>query len=180
MEEDDKPAAQPAPISSSRRFGRGRTALLAVLVALVAGAAGSLATSAFGYGDGPWHPGGFMDGPIDPAQIDRQVDHMMKHVAVEADATPDQQAKLVAIAQAAVKDLLPLRDKARADNKQMIDLFAASSIDRTAIERLRAEHIGLAETASKRIAQALGDAAEVLTPEQRRSLIDRLSSWHRG
>ncbi len=57
----------------------------------------------------------------------------------------------------------------------------------SAIERLRAEQIGLAETASKRIAQALADAADVLSPEQRRKVADWIAfgrpwwaRWHRG
>jgi periplasmic protein CpxP/Spy len=65
--------------------------------------------------------------------------------------------------------------------------LTAPTIDRSAIERLRAEKIGLAETASKRIAQGLADAAEVLSPEQRRKVADWLAfprpwwaRWHRG
>jgi hypothetical protein len=52
---------------------------------------------------------------------------------------------------------------------------------------LRAENIGLAETASKRIAQALADTADVLSPEQRRKVADWMAlgrpwwaRWHRG
>jgi Spy/CpxP family protein refolding chaperone len=63
--------------------------------------------------------------------------------------------------------------------------LTAPTIDRTAIERLRAEQIALADTASKRIAQALADATEVLNPEQRRKIADWVTSgpwarWHRG
>jgi len=127
-----------------------------------------------------------MGGSFDPAQVDRHVERMIKHLAVEADASADQQAKLVAIAKGAVNDLLPLRDKLQANRGQAFDLFTAGNVDRAAIERLRGEQLALAETASKRIAQALGDAAEVLNPEQRRTLVDRLSyfhawrHWHRG
>ena len=42
------------------------------------------------------------------------------------------------------------------------------------IERLRTEQVALVDTFSKRVAQALGDAGEVLNPEQRRKLADRL------
>jgi periplasmic protein CpxP/Spy len=39
--------------------------------------------------------------------------------------------------------------------------------------------MGLAEAASKRFAQALGDASEVLTPEQRRKIAERIE-WRRN
>ena len=64
--------------------------------------------------------------------------------------------------------------------------ISAPTIDHAAIERLRAEQIVLAETASKRITQALTDAVDVLNPEQRRKVADWVASsgpwarWHRG
>ena len=117
---------------------------------------------------------------------DDRIDRMTKHMAIELDATADQQVKIATIAKAAVADLRPLREKAQAARSEAIALLTAPSIDRTAIERLRAEQIGLAETASRRIAQALTDAIEVLNPEQRRKVSDWISSsppwgrWHRG
>jgi len=108
-------------------------------------------------------------------------------LAIELDATADQQVKVANIAKAAVADLRPLREKAQAARAQAVALLPAPTIDRSAIERLRAEQIGLAETASKRIAQALADAAEVLSPEQRRKVAEWTafgrpwwSRWHRG
>jgi protein CpxP len=178
-------APQPAP-----RSGRGRVALLLVLVALVGAVAGGIATNAFGQAPMLWHArpfmGGPFGGPLDPAQVDRHVERVIKHLAVEADASADQQAKLVAIAKGAVADLLPLREKVQANRAKAIDLFTAGNVDRAAIEKLRSDQLTLAETASKRISQALGDAAEVLNPEQRRTLVDRATRfgawwhWHRG
>jgi Spy/CpxP family protein refolding chaperone len=47
--------------------------------------------------------------------------------------------------------------------------------------------MALAEAASKRFAQAIGDVNEVLTPEQRRKIAERIEmrrnywrGWHRG
>lgn len=181
------PQSGPTPSRRCRGRGRGRTAAFIILVALAAAIAGGFVTNAFSQGHGPWHGGAFWSGAVDPEQAERRLERAIKHLAVEADASADQQAKLVAIARDAVKDLLPLRDKARANRGQAIELLTAPTVDRAAIERFRAEQLSLAETASKRIAQALADAADVLTADQRKTLLDRVSSfghgwghWHRG
>jgi len=173
------------PRPTPRAGQRGRVALLLILAAL-AGAIAGLATNAFGQAPMPWRVRPFMGAPFDPAQVDRHIERVIKHLAVEADASADQQAKLVAIAKGAVNDLLPLREKLQANRGQALDLFTAGNVDRAAIERLRGEQLALVETASKRISEALGDAAEVLNPEQRRTLVDRVSHfggwwrWHHG
>ena len=50
-----------------------------------------------------------------------------------------------------------------------------------------AEQIALADTASKRVTQAMADAAEVLTPAQRQKIAEHMKQrgerrpfWHRG
>jgi periplasmic protein CpxP/Spy len=185
-----KPSGQ-VPPEDHRRGRRGTFLIALVAVALVAGITGNLLSKAFGQGGSwhhiSWHDGGVFGGPLSPAQIDDRIDRMTKHIAIELDATSDQQVKIANIAKAAVADLRPLHEKAHATRAQAITLLTAPTIDRSAIERLRAEQIGLAETASKRIAQALADVAEVLSPEQRRKVADWMASrrhwwarWHRG
>jgi len=179
------------PSEDQRRGRRGTFLIALVAVALVAGITGNLLSKAFGQGGSwhhiSWHDGGVFGGPLSPAQIDDRIDRMTKHMAIELDATTDQHVKIANIAKAAVADLRPLHEKAHATRAQAITLLTAPTIDRSAIERLRAEQIGLAETASKRIAQALADVAEVLSPEQRRKVADWMASrrhwwarWHRG
>jgi periplasmic protein CpxP/Spy len=165
------------PRATPRTGGRGRVAVLLILAALAGASVGGLVTNAFGQAPMLWHERPFMGGPLDPAQVDQHVERLIKHLAVEADATADQQSKLVAIAKGAVNDLLPLRQKLQANRGQALDLFTAGNVDRAAIERLRTEQLALMETASKRISEALGDAAEVLNPEQRRTLVDRVSHF---
>jgi Spy/CpxP family protein refolding chaperone len=183
--------AEQVPSEDQRRGRRGMFLIALVAVALVAGITGNLLSKAFGQGDSwhhiRWHDSGIFGGPLSPAQIDDRIDRMTKHMAIELDATTDQQVKVANIAKAAVADLRPLHEKAHAARAQAITLLTAPTIDRSAIERLRAEKVGLAETASKRIAQALADAAEVLSPEQRRKVADWMASrrpwwarWHRG
>jgi Spy/CpxP family protein refolding chaperone len=163
---------------------RRRTRWLPVTaIALAAAFTGAAATSAIGqYGPawgGPWHGPGFMWGPPTPAQIEDRVDRGIRHAAIEVDASPEQQEKLRAIAKAAVKDLLPMRDKAHAAREKAAELLIQPKVDRAAIEAFRAEQLALADAASKRFAQAVGDVAEVLTPEQRQKAHE-LMQWRRG
>ncbi len=169
--------------------GRGRAAFVLIIVALAAGLFGALATKAFSQGFGPpWHHGmGMMGGPLSPAQMQDRADRAVRHLAIEIDANAEQQAKLQGIVKGAISDLAPMRDKVVAARQQARELLTQTTVDRGAIEKLRAEQLASADAFSKRVAQALGDAAEVLTPEQRRKLNDLLPSpgggwrpWHRG
>jgi Spy/CpxP family protein refolding chaperone len=176
MTQSDSPRSEgltdnPQP---GRRRWRWALAGIAALAAVVTGA---VATKAFEHGPF-WRPGAFMMGPFNAAAVEDRVDRMIRHLAIEVDANADQQEKLRAIAKAAVKDLVPLREKAQAARERGHVLLTQPAIDRAAIEALRAEQMALADQASRRFAQALGDAAEVLTVEQRRKIDDRLTGWH--
>jgi Spy/CpxP family protein refolding chaperone len=103
---------------------------------------------------------------------------MLKHLYVEVDATDAQKQRLGPIVKAAARDLLPLRDRMRDARLQAVALLSQPSIDRAALEALRANQLQLAEQASKRLTQALADAADVLTPEQRKQLAERVTRWH--
>ena len=190
--EQPHPPVQSAPVPRTRR---GRTILFATLIAataIITGAAVNKALSnPFGFGPG-WHGarGHWGSVPLDPAQIEDRADRMVRHLSIELDASNDQQEKLRGIVRGMLKDVLPARERAFAARRQARELLTANTIDRGAIEKLRADQIALADTVSKRVTQALGDAAEVLSPEQRRKLADRfpphgpgmgmMPGWRRG
>ena len=183
----------PSPQTSAQPAPRRRWPVIAAVSAAIAltGAAATQAFSQGGFGP-PWaRPGfmgpGFMGGRLDPAQAEDRADRLVRHFAIEIDATPQQQDRLREIAKTAVKDLIPLREQAQARRERARTLLTQSTIDRAAIETFRADQMTLADTASKRIAQALADAADVLTPEQRRKIDERIMArraywqgWHRG
>jgi len=77
---------------------------------------------------------------------------------------------------------VPLREKAQTARERAAELLIQPKVDRAAIETFRLEQIALVEAASKRFAQAVGDVAEVLTPEQRQKAHDIVQSrrafWH--
>jgi len=117
---------------------------------------------------------GYGRGPIDPARAEEHLDRMLKHLYVEIDATEAQKQKLDPIAKQAAKDLRPLREKRWEARRKSVELLSADKIDRAAIEKARVEGIHAADAASKRFTQALTDIAEVLTPEQRKTLAARM------
>ncbi len=163
-------AANGTPETPRRRWlKRGMLGLLG------AGLAGGLGFRAFAHR-------GYGRGPLDPAEVDARLERMLKHLYVEIDATDAQKQQLAPIVKQAAQELLPLRDKIRAARRQAIALLTGDRIDRAAIERLRGDQLQLAEQGSKRLVQAIADAAEVLTPEQRQLLAERLQHrrrrWH--
>ncbi|MFM1988995.1 MAG: hypothetical protein RJA99_1952 [Pseudomonadota bacterium] len=133
-----------------------------------------------GWGDGlreghhhGWR-GGPMSGPMDPEQAARFAERMADRIVREVDGSPEQKVKLQAIAQGAITELAPMREQMRTARREGMALLAAPTIDRGAIEALRAKQLAAADGASRRMAQAMADAAEVLTPEQRTKLAERL------
>jgi Spy/CpxP family protein refolding chaperone len=193
MTDQINPAPGNAPEQVPPARKRGRRWFLLTVGGLAAALTGAVASQALSQGGPPWHRGGMMGGPfhmgasVDPARAEDHADRMIRHLAIEIDATAEQQDKLRAIARATVKDLVPLHEKAHGARERARALLTSPTVDRTAIETFRTEHLALADEASRRVARALGDAAEVLTPVQRRKVDDLLEwrrshwrRWHRG
>jgi periplasmic protein CpxP/Spy len=122
--------------------------------------------------------GSLFDGIVE-AVVAAHADRMVRHLAVEIDATAEQQDKLRAIVRDAVKDLLPVREKIMAARATARDLLTQQTVDRAALEKFRTEMMVTHDAVSKRLVQAVADAADVLTPEQRRRIGDMVAA-HRG
>jgi periplasmic protein CpxP/Spy len=175
--------SKPVPEGGSQRRGFFRRAGIFAAVATLATAAGGIALHAHAHG-GMGMRGGMSGGPMDAAQMDARIERMLKHLFAEINATPEQQQKLAPIVKQAVSDLQPLRSQLQAARKQAVDLMSAEQIDRAALERLRTEQMQTADALSKRVSQVLADAAEILTPVQRKALAERMQHrrgmGHRG
>jgi protein CpxP len=150
------------------------------LIAFVAGAAlaGSIvAVAASGTGACGFHHG-MMGGTQGAADVSAHVDHVLKHLYVEIDATDAQQAQITPLVQQAVNDLLPMRAQLQAAHAQALQALTQNTVDRTALEAARVAHLQLADQASKRLTQLLADVDEVLTPAQRTALAAHLKQMH--
>ena len=129
--------------------------------------------------------GGFSQ--LSDEEIEKKITRAVKHVSIEIDATTEQEAKITALATALAKDMKPLHGNFKAAGEEMRKLLVADSIDRAAMEKIRLERLAEAGRASKELVNALADIAEILTPEQRQIVDERLQQfksmrkrWHRG
>lgn len=113
-------------------------------------------------------------GGRDPEEMARRLDWRIGRLVDGVGGTQQQKDRLVAIATAALAELRPLREQMRESRRQGLNLLATPVIDRVALERLRMAQLQLSDARSRRMLQAMTDAADVLTPEQRVKLAERL------
>jgi len=153
------------------------------LIAFVAGAATTVGAVALAAATGMHHMMHQVmraDGTVDPAAAQAHVDHVLKHLYAEIDATDAQKAQIGPLAKQAVTDLMPLHSTLQTAHSQMKQALEQPTIDRAGLESGRAELLQAADQASRRIVQLVADVGDVLTPEQRKGLADHLQQLHGG
>ncbi len=114
---------------------------------------------------------------LSDAEIEARIERVVKHAAIEIDATQEQQDEITALVTAVAMDLRPMHDQMRATGKELHELLLAETVDRAALEQLRAARLADAERISKTLVGALADVAEVLSPEQRKVLDERIRQF---
>ena len=138
------------------------------LAALMGGIAAGATYKAFAHGRGP----------LDPADLDKHLDRMLKHFYVEIDASDEQKRRLEPIVKQAARDLMPVREQLHAGRTQALELLTQQRVDPNAVEALRVRQIQLVDDASRRLTRALGEVADVLTPAQRKELAAHIGRRH--
>jgi protein CpxP len=122
--------------------------------------------------------GMIMGGTHSAADMSAHVDHVLKHFYVEIEATDAQKAQIDPIVKQAVSDLLPLHAQLQTAHTHAMQALAQASVDRAALEAARAEHLQVADQASKRFVQLIADVGDVLTVPQRQALAEHLQRMH--
>jgi protein CpxP len=172
MNESETPKT-PTPRSMRARRGLLIAGTVIGLLTLLIGFKAYVFATGMGMGMG--HGWG---GQMSPEELADRIEHGVKYMLSDVDATSEQKAKVTAILQEAAKDVHGMHDQHLAAHAQIHEILTAPTIDRARLEAVRAEQLQLADQASKRIVTAIADAAEVLTPEQRTKLADDMKKHH--
>ena len=149
----------------------GRLVAGALLVALL----GSVALSAFAQGEqrhGSGHHGSAgasmgMGMPMQGRMLERMLDRV--------NATAEQRAQIKQIAERTVADMKAQRDSGRGVREQAAALFAQPVVDANAAEALRLQMMQQHDQRSRRMVQAMLEVSRVLTPDQRKQLIETMA-----
>ena len=124
-----------------------------------------------------WRHSGPRFGEMSATEREKHVTRIIKHVAVEIDASDAQQTQLVALITELAGEMMPLREKMLADREEVIKLLTAPVVDRAALEALRTTKLAEADEVSKKLVDAVADAAEILTAEQRKTVAERVEEF---
>jgi protein CpxP len=161
-------------ITAIRRLFLNRYTALAFIAG--AGLSAGVAALAQTGGMAASHHGMMMSG--NPADMSAHVDHVLKHLYVEIDATDAQKAQIDPLVKQAMTDLMPLHTQVQSAHTQFIQALTQPTLDRNALESAREAHMQLADQASKRFVQLVGDVGNVLTPTQRQALANHIQKLH--
>jgi Spy/CpxP family protein refolding chaperone len=153
------------PLSNPKR----RITLIAIVASLVAIAGGTLAYA---------HSGGGHSHMMGRGSEDH-LEHMQE-MLTSIGASDAQKAQIKGILTPAFEEMKAAHEAHDAAFRQFHEAITAPSIDRARIESQRAELVKTLDVASKRLVTAVTDAAEVLTPEQRAALAEKISKHHGG
>ena len=151
------------------------------------GLLGALAASSLNV----WSQGGPDGGPgrgcwghkgtsaMTPEERAARADFGTEWVLGKVDATPEQKTRIKAIVQDAIKDLSQVREEHIKNRNAFTQALTQPSVDRATLKQIRQSEMQLAESASERFVNAIADAADVLTPEQRGKLVEMANQFRR-
>ena len=110
----------------------------------------------------------------DPAKMGERMQSRIDHMLTRIGASDDQKTRIKAIAKSAIADLSPLHKQGADLHQQMHEALAAPVLDKTRLAELHAQHSQLIEKSTARMHEAMIAAAEILTPEQRKAMAERM------
>jgi protein CpxP len=102
----------------------------------------------------------------------------MTAVLDQVGATADQKTRIATILHTGLGPMMRVHGDMRDVHGDLLKLLTAPTVDRAALEQMRAGEIAKLDQASRTATQALAAAAEVLSPDQRAKLAALIAEHH--
>jgi Spy/CpxP family protein refolding chaperone len=176
-ETDSTASAEPEPAPSRSRWRRRHRRRWLMFGLPIAAVAGLFAARAFAHGFR--HGCGYdEDDEMSEDELRDRREHMVSFAARYLDATPQQKTRMQALAAEVTPQFVALRKEGKAlrDKAQK----AVRADDRATLETLRQQGVALADRGSQQWLAAYGKLSDILTPEQRAELAERLERRGHG
>ncbi len=161
----ETPSTTPSRCPEGRRRRRGGRALVALLVLVGVFMAGQAFAG--------------RRNPSDEAIRDR-VSWALEKGLDRIDGTDEQLAALETIVDAHFPTALTLRKEARELRMKLAEAILSETPDKAAIEGLRKQLVGLFDRATLELSTAVEEGTGVLTAEQRKVILDKISARFAG
>lgn len=113
------------------------------------------------------------DRPENTEKVREHVEETAEWMLGKVDATEQQTAEVQRILDGSVGPMMDLARQHRGHRDALIEMLSAPEINRQRLEEIRLEEMQVADAASRRLLETFADAAEVLSPKQRRGLARR-------
>ena len=110
-------------------------------------------------------------------QIESTITRFVRHAGIEIDASPEQEAQIIALLTPVAISMKSMRGEWRGSGEELHALLSAPVIDREAIEAVRAERLAEVDRISKEWMGVVTDVAMVLTAEQREVMNERIEEF---
>jgi Spy/CpxP family protein refolding chaperone len=184
MSESNAAVTQPeAPKSRGRRWlwlGLAAALLGGTILGGRALVGTSMAAAAAWHGGGGHGPFGLWRGRAvhDPEQARRHAEFAVRWVLRSVGATDAQQQQVQSIVGGLIDEIHGLAPVHQENRQAFLDELSRPTIDRAALDRLRSAELDLFDQTSLKVVEAFAEIAEVLTPEQRRELMEAVQEFH--
>ena len=144
-----------------------------LLVAIPVALAGAFAVRAYA------GPGGFgFAAGASPEQRKAFMERRLDRALGVVKATDSQRTAIKAVFERMFAEMRPIHQEHQRLHDDLTAAFAATNVDRAAVEKLRVETTQLVDRSSKVLTRALLEAADVLTPEQRQAFVQHMKEMH--
>ena len=162
--------ANPKLNGRTRRFKRIAMATLLFTSGAVAGGTALVGAGAYALGGHGWHHGDqwTLEGAKSRAR------ERAAWVLGRVDATDEQEQQIGTLLDSALDEFLPIMTQHRESRQSLVAALEADAVDTQALEKLRTDLVSSFDAGSKVLTRAVSQSAEVLTPEQRRTLVEAM------